>query len=225
MSKMLAGELPYAIAALLAAPFMAVVAAFVLSLSKRPLAAGWIFIGGAAALDLVFGFAIYSLFAYSGILGTGDIGGIVVDMLLGLIFLLLGIKALFTRESPEKAQSRRKRIQKMASGGLGAIFVLGVLGQIVNSDALAIFAGGMKQIAITKVAFWEAAVGILIFIVIMLGFYYLPVVLYTVAPKSSMKMLTPFNEWIMRHAKVVEVVTCLVFGVLFLFKCIQTIVK
>ena len=38
-------------------------------------------------------------------------------------------------------------------------------------------------------------------------------------------LAVPFNEWIMRYAEAVEVVTCLAFGVLFLFKGIQTLAK
>jgi hypothetical protein len=52
--SILVSVLPYAVGAALAAPIVAVVTAVILSKSGRPIASSWVFVAGAATLDIVF---------------------------------------------------------------------------------------------------------------------------------------------------------------------------
>jgi hypothetical protein len=101
MGNLILNVLPYGLAAALAAPAAAVVTALILGESRRPLASAATFIGGAALLDAVFIGVSLALAAATGFDGGGDAGAI-VDVVLGVLFLALGLLAIFSKESPEK---------------------------------------------------------------------------------------------------------------------------
>jgi Kef-type K+ transport system membrane component KefB len=98
MANLLLDVLPYGLAAAAAAPAAAVVTALILGESRRPLTSAWTFTAGAALLAGVFAGAMLALADATGYDGGGDAGAI-VDVVLGALFMALGLFAVFSHET------------------------------------------------------------------------------------------------------------------------------
>ena len=218
MGDLLLSLVPYGIAAALAAPAAAVVAAFILGKAQRPLLGSSAFVAGAAVLDAVFALVILVLMESSGQFTAGaDIDGW-IDALLGVIFIGIGISAVFQTQTPEKEAAQRARIEKLTASRVGKLVVLGVVVQVINSDALAIMGGGLKEIAIANVSVGQEILAVVWLMLLMLLPYYVPTVMYVVAPGRAAILLRRFSEWLLANSRVVEIVTGLVIGGIFLWK-------
>jgi threonine/homoserine/homoserine lactone efflux protein len=218
VSHLLAALIPYGLAAAAAAPAAAVVSALVLGQAKRPVGGALFFVAGALALDVVVSVVLLGIFEASGKFTEGADIGAWIDAILGGIFVLIGVFAIFQTESPEKTAARRARIERLTSSGPARLLLLGVAVQIVNSDSLAVLGGGLKEVAIADVSVAGEVVGVAWVLLLMLLPYYVPVVMYAVAPQRASVLLRSFSDWLFEHSRVVEIVTGLVLGGLFLWK-------
>jgi threonine/homoserine/homoserine lactone efflux protein len=223
MTSLLLDVLPYALAAALAAPIVAVVTAVILSKSQRPIASSWVFVAGAATLDALFAAVILVVFWGQGTSDSSSDIGAYVDIVLGVLFLGLGIMAVFKRESPEKEEAQRARVEKAATAGLPVIFATGIAAQIINSDALAIFGGGLKEILLADPTPAEATVTVVFMLVILLLPYYAPIVVYLASPEKAGQQLTRMSDWLLSRSRLIEIVVGIGFGSMFLWKGIAAL--
>jgi threonine/homoserine/homoserine lactone efflux protein len=224
VGELILNVLPYGLAAALAAPVVAVVTAMILSKSERPLLSALTFTAGAAALDVVYIVVLFALASASGAFETGSsTGGAIVDLVLGAIFLALGIKALFDHESPEKDAARRDRVDRAASAGLKGMLITGVVAQVINIDAMAVFAGAIKETAEANLSSAQSAIAILVALAVMLIPYYGPAVVYALSPARAGQGLRRMSEWLLGHSRGLEIVVGLGFGGAFLSKGLATI--
>src|SRR5215213_10748061 len=160
MADLLGQVVFYGLAAALAAPVAAVVTALILGTSPRPIPSAVVFTAGAAALDALV--AVAFLWAFGGSFDSGGDVGPYVDVALGAIFAGLAIKAIFTKESPEAAASRRARADRIAQAKFATLFAAGLAVQVVNADALAVFLGGVKEVAEANVGTGQATVAVVV---------------------------------------------------------------
>jgi threonine/homoserine/homoserine lactone efflux protein len=188
MWDLIVEEIPYMIAAMLAAPIVLVVSALIIGKAERPVRSASIFVLGAVILDFVFAAVILALYEAAGVdAGSGDASAW-IDTILGALFLLLGIKAMFSHPSDEERASQRRRIERVAVAGTGGLLLAGVVVQLLNADALAVFATGLKEIATTDpypAVFVTLIVVVAVFILVMLVLYHLPVDMYVVSPEKA----------------------------------------
>jgi threonine/homoserine/homoserine lactone efflux protein len=218
VGDLLLSLIPYGIAAAIAAPAAAVVAALILGQARRPILGGTAFVSGAVILDAVFAAVILALMEASGQFTSGaDIDGW-IDTILGVIFIGIGVAAVFQTQSPEKEAAQRARIEKLTASRVGKLVVLGVVVQIINSDALAIMGGGLKEIAIADVTVGQEVLAVAWLMALVLLPYYVPVVMYAVSPRRSTVLLRRFSDWLLANARIVEMITGLVLGGIFLWK-------
>jgi threonine/homoserine/homoserine lactone efflux protein len=192
----------------------AVVSAFILGKSKRPLGGAWTFTAGAASLDVLFAIVILA----SGAFESGGDAGAIVDVVLGAVFGALGVVAIFSTESPEKEEAQRARVERVASGKLRTLFTAGLLVQVINFDAIAVFGGALNEIAEAGVTTGQEIVATLFGLAHMLSVYYAPALIYALSPARAAKLLEGMTEWILRNSRMIEIVVGLAFGVLFLSK-------
>jgi threonine/homoserine/homoserine lactone efflux protein len=212
--------LPYALGAMAAAPIVLVVSAVIVTKAKRPVAAGMAFVMGAVALDVAFAIIILWIAETAGVdSSSGDLGAI-VDTILGGIFVILGVLAVFSKPSPEKEEANRRRVEGFASSGFGSLFKLGVAVQVINSDALVVYAAGLKEIPLADPApgVGTVVVVLVLFLFIMLLPYHLPIVLQVIAPQSSQRILGGMTEWLLARTRLIEIIVGLGLGGIFLFK-------
>lgn len=204
----------YGLAAALAAPIALVVTALILSKSKRPLLSAWTFVAGAFLLDLVISIAVFA----SGVFDTTSDLGAYVDVALGALFAGMGLIAVFSSDDPKKDAARAARADKIATAKLGTLFVAGVLVQVINFDAIAVFGGALKEIAMADVTTTQAVVATVYGLALMLSVYYLPALVYGFSPAKAANWLGPMTKWILANSRKLEIWVGLGFGAMFLYK-------
>jgi Sap, sulfolipid-1-addressing protein len=204
----------YGLAAACAAPVAAVVSAVILGKSSRPVISTWTFVAGAALLDFVFAAIVLAADLFE----NGGDAGAIVDVVLGLLFAGMGLLAVFQKESPEKDAAQRARVDKIATAKLATLFGAGLLVQVINFDAIAVFGGALKDIGEADISTGQELVATLFGLAIMLSVYYIPVLIYMVNRKRAVPLLARMTEWIMANLRMIEIVVGLGFGVYFLAK-------
>lgn len=95
---------------------------------------------------------------------------------------------------------------------------------MINFDAVAVMGGGLKEIVQADLREGEEVGATLFLLALMLIPYYVPAVMYAVAPQRAGKMLNEMTEWIVSNSRLVENVTGLAFGALFLWKGLAVLV-
>jgi threonine/homoserine/homoserine lactone efflux protein len=206
----------YGLAAAVAAPVAAVVTALILGKSERPVVSALVFTGGAAFLDVVF--ALLFLWAFGDSLDSGGDAGAYIDVALGVIFGGLGIKAIFSKESPEGAAAQRARADRIAVAKLPMLFAAGLAVQVINSDAIAVYLGGIKEVAESSVSSGEATIAVLVCLAFMLLPYYGPLIPYLRSPAAAKARLERMVEWMLSNSRRLEIWVGLIFGAVFLAK-------
>ena len=214
MGSLLLQVAVYGLAAALAAPMAAVVSALILSKSTRPLPGTLTFAAGAAFLDI----AVAVIVLASGAFDSGGDAGAIVDVALGVLFAGMGLLAVFSTESPEKDAARRARAEQVATAKLKTLFVAGIVVQVINFDAIAVFGGALKEIGEADITTGEEILATLFGLAIMLSVYYGPALVYGLYPKRAGTLLGGMTEWIMRNSRRLEIVVGLGFGAYFLVK-------
>jgi Sap, sulfolipid-1-addressing protein len=214
MSGLLLQVAIYGLAAALAAPVAMVVSAVILGKSSQPVAGTWTFVAGAAFLDVVFAAVILAADLFE----NGGDAGAYVDVGLGVLFGVMGLLAVFQAESPEKEAAQRARVDRIATAKLATLFGAGILVQVINFDAIAVFGGALKDIGEADITRRQELLATLFGLAIMLSVYYLPVLLYMIDRKRAVPLLARMTEWIMANLRMIEVVVGLGFGAYFLAK-------
>jgi threonine/homoserine/homoserine lactone efflux protein len=126
--------------------------------------------------------------------------------------------AIFSKESPKKDAAQRKRAENVASSPLPRMFLMGILVQLINIDAIAVFGVGLKEVVVADVSTAQAVIAVLFGLALMLVVYYGPAVFYALARERATGLLGPMTEWIMGHARMLEIVTGIGLGAVFLSK-------
>jgi hypothetical protein len=221
MGALLLQMVLYGVAAACAAPIAVVLSALILGQSKRPQASVWTLSAGAASLDIVISLVVLAIYSQTSA-ESGDASAY-LDVGLGALFFAFGVMAIFSTETPEKDAARRARAERIASARLPAMFAFGIVVQIINIDALAAFAVGVKEIPAADVPTGQAIVAFIVGLAVMLIGYYGPAVFAMLSPERARSVLGRATEWIMAHSKILEVVVGLAFGVVFLAKGLQVL--
>ena len=226
MAEVLISALPYAVAAMLAAPIVVVVSAVIVSQAERPVAAALAFVLGAVALDVVFSGAFLWVAKLVGVESGKETAAAWIDTGLGVGFIVLGLVALVAKESPEKEAAQRARVDRLARASTSALVGAGVAVQLLNADALAALAGGLKEIAVAVPApsSLTATVVVVVLIVVMLVPYYLPLVLHLASPGRGMALMKRMSTWLLDHTRPVEVAVGVGIGSVLLANGLLTLV-
>ena len=214
MGSLLVQVAIYGLAAAVAAPIGAVVSALILAKSTRPVRSAWTFVAGVAVLDVLFAVVILAADLFE----EGGDAGAIVDLGLGVLFVAMGLLAVFQAESPEKDAAQRARAEKIATAKLASLFVAGILVQVINFDAIAVFGGALKDIGEANITTGEELLATAFGLAIMLSVYYVPVLAYVIDRKRAVPLLGRMTEWIMANSRMIEIAVGLGFGAYFLAK-------
>lgn len=212
----------YGAAAAFAAPVAAVIAAIILGRSRTPTRSALVFAAGALILDLIVVVVFVTIYR-SASASTDDLGAW-IDVALGAMFLVLGVVALVQQEDAEKDAAQRARVERIASGSVATLLVAGIVVQVINFDAIAVAAGGMKEIVDSGVVGLEAAIALAFLLLVMLTPYWAPTAAMVVAPGRARPALTRMTGWILDHSRALELVCGFGFGAVFALKGITALV-
>jgi hypothetical protein len=222
MGDLLLNTLPYALAAAAAAPVVAVVTALILTKAGRPLLGAWVFTAAAGTLDAVAATILLVVFWGQSDAAAGDVGA-VIDIVLGAAFAALGLMAIFQRESPNQEAAQRERIDRFLSQGLRGLVILGVGAQVINVDAFAVFAAGLKEIVADQPPVWQAMVTVAVMLAVMLVPYYAPALAFAASPQRAGRALNRMSDWLLAHSRSVEIIVGVGFGATFLAKGVTSL--
>ncbi len=100
MGSLLVQVAIYGLAAAFAAPIAIVVSALILGKSTRPVLGAWTFVAGAAFLDVVFAVVILAADLFE----EGGDAGAIVDVGLGVLFVAMGLLAVFRPSLPRRTR-------------------------------------------------------------------------------------------------------------------------
>ena len=101
MGSLLVQMALYGLAAAAAAPIAIVLSALILAQSNRPVPSVWVFTAGAAFLDILI-IAIALVFFGAANVESGSDASAILDTILGALFFVLGVLAIFSHESPRR---------------------------------------------------------------------------------------------------------------------------
>jgi hypothetical protein len=212
----------YGLAAAAVAPLALVIAALIVSRSERPITSTLVFSAGAALLAGAVATLELVILAESDIREGGTFGAL-IDLAIGGLFLVLGLAAVRSRPTAERDAARRAQAERAASGGSRAMFITGLLAQLLNIDSLAVMSGGLKEIGEAGVSASAALAGAAFLIGVTLLPYYGPGLLHILAPGHTTRLLGRLTEWILRNSRRVEIVTGLLIGTIFTVKGLQSL--
>jgi hypothetical protein len=111
-------------------------------------------------------------------------------------------------------------VEGLATASLKSLFLGGVAVQVINSDALVVFAAGLKEIPLAdpEPSVGTVVVVLIIFLFIMLIPYHLPLDFHVIAPERTREPLHRMTEWLLAHTRPIEIVIGFGIGGVFLIK-------
>ena len=205
---------PVALAAVFAAPIAVVASGLVMSAAQKPLAAGTGFVLGAALIALIFDGIAVAIFRHVGVHAHSQAKA-TIEILLGLVFILDGLRALIVHR--QGTGGPRARLRSIAARGWLALLLAGATIQLVNIDALTISLAGAQTIAVGDLELGERILALIYLVALMLILYWLPLLAFLLVRGRTERALRRLDGWFARHERMVEAGTGLVIGVLFLY--------
>jgi threonine/homoserine/homoserine lactone efflux protein len=218
--QILLASVPYAIAAMVAAPLVVVVSTLIVSNAQQPIARGSLFVLGAVLVDLPITLVVLLGFGTVNSATGGKGLGPVIDVIVGLAFVGLGIKALRGQDSAEHQATLRARAEQIANSAPKGLVLAGILAQLINVDAILIMMGGMKEIASASPSAPRSTVVavVAICLFVMLVPYHLPIDLCIAWPNKANDIMRWTSDWVFEHARAIEIVVGLGLGATFVLK-------
>jgi hypothetical protein len=205
---------PIALAAVFAAPVAVVISGMVMSAAPKPLAAGSAFVLGAALIALVFDGVAVAIFRHVGVQAHSEAKA-TIETLLGLLFIVDGLRALIVRRHGDGGP--RERLRSIAARGWLALLLAGAAIQLVNIDALTISLAGAQTIAFGDLQLGGRVLALVYLVALMLILYWLPLLAYLLARGHTERALHWLDGWFAAHERLVEAGTGLIIGAAFLY--------
>lgn len=197
-----------------------VVSALIVSKATAPGRSILAFTLGAAAFCALFASVELVLLAESDLRAGSNVGAF-IDLAIGVLFVFLGVTAVFSRETPEREAARRAQAEQAASGAVGAMLVTGVVVQLLNIDALAVMAGGLKEIGEADITVAKTTTAAAVLISLMLVPYYGPGLVHLASPQRSVHVLGRLTDWLFSNSRMAEIVAGFLIGSIFTLKGLQ----
>jgi threonine/homoserine/homoserine lactone efflux protein len=170
----------------------------------RPLVRGVALTAGAAVpLILLGSFA----FAIGGSLHASGTTKAAIDLALGVLLVLVGLRALAKGPAEPKPAGEPKR-----TAGPVRSFALGFAAMATNVTTLALYMPAMKLIATSHVSTADRALAHVIVALITLAPAAVPVALVAVAPGSSRRVLAAVSRFMNDHRRAIPVALGFGFG-------------
>ncbi len=193
-----------------------------MSLTDNPRLAGFSFYAGAIVVLLLTVFI--GIFLGNSLTTTGhsDPATIAaIDLFLGAILVLLGIRSLFSKGRGSGGGALFKYLQVDNSAGnfskFSRFFTVGLLTFLINfSTAIFVLAAG-RQIGLAQAGVLSDISAILVLTVITLVVIELPLLFFLILPNTAEKITEPMNQWINKNGKYLIAIFLLAIGILVIY--------
>jgi Sap, sulfolipid-1-addressing protein len=210
---LLTEAIPFAFGAALYPPAMLMVA--YLLTRDQPMRRALAFLAGAGLLTLIVGFAGVVVLRGSGADSSrkGSVPA-ALDVALGVALLVV---AVVVARRPPRPKAPPKERRDMS---LRRIFLVGIA-MYVPSIA---YLSALHSLAQGKESTWLSVVYVIVVAVIVLSLVEVPIILYTVAPEQTVRVVGSWEAWLGRNRKTIVIVVSAAIGAYLLGKGISKLV-
>ncbi|MCK9151042.1 GAP family protein [Methanobacterium alcaliphilum] len=142
-----------------------------------------------------------------------------IDIFLGAILVLLGIKSGFSNEHKNSSTLEYLKIDENSNKfhKFRRYFTVGLLTFLINfSTAIFVLAAG-RQMGVVKAGWGMDIAALLLLIIITLIVVEVPLVLFIVFPKKADYVVKPINKWLFNHTNWVMAAFCLIIGLIIMY--------
>jgi hypothetical protein len=216
MNVNLVNALIEAVMSIFCGPLIPPIMLAVMSASKRPVRTGIGVAIGAIAVVGGFILVMLAIFTLSGDSSSGKFGYLVY-LVLGVVFLLLGLKTLIKKPASDEGgeDATIQKLHKMAEGGFGGLLLIGVLGAVLNSDQLVVLVGSVHDIALAGITVPAQVLAAIVVTIVATFLWWIVPLAVAVGGASAQRVLDKINVWLTAHMRVIEIVVFLVIGAYF----------
>ncbi len=172
-----------------------------MSLTDKPRLAGLSFYFGAIIVFLItviIGIMLGDTLTSSGHTDPGTVGA--VDMFLGALLVLLGIRNIFGKKSDNHSGALLKYLQvEETASNLHKIkryFTVGFLTFLINFSTAIFVLAAARQIGMTNAGVVPNTIAIIVLLIITLVVIEVPLLFFLLLPKTGEKAMKPVNTWI-----------------------------
>ena len=217
MDNLILSLIPLGLAAAFQPP--QVIAMLVLLQTKRGMLNGLGFIIGMFLFRLALGLGFWFLASSleESIEDTGGRFGILVSgvlMVLGLLLLVSALRRIFSADDEDQATSSwldsLEDVSPLRAGLVGIAFLA-----LDPKDWITDLAA-VNLIADADLAGFASLMAYLIYLLVALSLLVLPMIYLLVFPKKAKRTLGRLNVWMKQHERGIEIVTAILFGLMFL---------
>ncbi len=189
-----------------------------MSLTDNPKLAGLSFYFGAITVLLVTVFI--GILLGNGLSSTGhsDPETIAcIDLFLGAILVLLGIRSLFSKggESGGSALFKYLNVENTANNlsKFSRFFTVGLLTFLINFSTAIFVLAAARQIGVTKAGLFTDIFSILVITIITLVVIEVPLLFFFIMPGTASKATKPMNKWINKNGSYLIAGFLLIIGI------------
>jgi threonine/homoserine/homoserine lactone efflux protein len=215
MNGLILALIPLALAAAFQPP--QIIALLVLLQTKRGVLNGLAYIAGMFVFRLVLGFVFWFLVSSveESVESTGGRFVILVSavlMVLGLLLLINALRRAFS--TPDEGQASwldsLEHVSPLRAAFMGVVFLaLDPKDWITDLAAVNLIADADLGVSSSLFAY-------LIFLLLAKTLLLIPLILMLITPKQADRVLGNLNGWMKKHARSIEIITAIIFGLIFL---------
>ncbi|HTX61261.1 MAG TPA: GAP family protein [Methanobacterium sp.] len=189
-----------------------------MSMTDNPRLAGLSFYFGAIIVFLftvILGLILGNSLISSGHSDPGTIASI--DLFLGAILVLLGVKNIFGKKSEEHSGALLKYLKVENSSSniykFKRYFTVGFITFLINFSTAIFVLAAARQIGLANAGVITTTVAIVVLGIITLVVIEVPLIFFILFQKTGEKVMEPVNEWISSHGNILVAVFLIVIGV------------
>jgi len=193
-----------------------------MSLTDNPKLAGLSFYFGAITVLLVTVFI--GILLGNGLSSTGhsDPATIAsIDLFLGAILVLLGVRNLFSKggESGGSALFKYLNVESTVSNlsKFSRFFTVGLLTFLINFSTAIFVLAASRQIGLAKAGLFTDIISILVLTIITLAVIEVPLLFFLFLPETAAKATKPMNRWINKNGSYLIAGFLLAIGILVMY--------
>ena len=193
-----------------------------MSLTDNPKLAGLSFYFGAITVLLVT--VLIGIFLGNGLSSTGhsDPATIAsIDLFLGAILVLLGVRNLFSKggESGGSALFKYLNVESTVSNlsKFSRFFTVGLLTFLINFSTAIFVLAASRQIGLAKAGLFTDIISILVLTIITLAVIEVPLLFFLFLPETAAKATKPMNRWINKNGSYLIAGFLLAIGILVMY--------
>ena len=139
----------------------------------------------------------------------------IIDLSFGALFIYFALKNLLRKERSIKESEEKEGSQFMKW------FLIGLLINATNFDAVFLAFTSAKEIGSTAVSTFDKIIAIIINIFFFTSPVTLPVAIYLIIPKTAKTILDKLNKFLMRYSRYIVFAMFAIFGLIFLYRGIK----